>query len=69
MLCAALLRCLVLCSALLIDPRFDAVWSAVDDLEDIGRLEQYIDETQSVLIFLSKGCAHGLRSRAPCYYY
>ena len=32
-----------------------AIFLDVDDLEDIGNLERYVDETQCILVFLSKG--------------
>ena len=32
-----------------------SVFLDVDDLEDIGALEEYIEKSQSIMIFVSKG--------------
>ena len=38
---------------------------SVDDLEDIGALEQYVEESAAMLLFLSKDCEGCLKSYTP----
>jgi hypothetical protein len=39
------------------------VWLDVDDLADISRLEDYIEQCGTVLIFCTKGCTYELAMR------
>jgi hypothetical protein len=40
---------------------------AVDDIEDIGALERYVEESAVMCLFLSKGCTSaGIRTAVSC---